>query len=257
MGLASVNQIYVALAFISLLSEATSNGVVELHEDSWYQVTEGEWMIKFYAPWCPACRSLTNSWSDFAEWTQDLGLNGVAEVDVTRNPGLSGRFLVTALPMIFHVKDGIFRQYRGARDKDSFISFIEEKKWTEVDVVPYWKDPRSSQMALVACFFKASMLLRSVHTTIVNEMGWPSWISYIIFAGTTIVMGALLGLILVCCIDCIYPNQKVNISSNSQDDKKDFEEYYDEDAPEDMSITAESRGEEHKAVRKRRAKKVD
>jgi len=71
-------------------------------------------------------------------------------------------------------------------------------------------------MALVACFFKASMLLRSVHTTIVNEMGWPSWISYIIFAGTTIVMGALLGLILVCCIDCIYPNQKVNISSNSQ-----------------------------------------
>ena len=46
MGLASVNQIYVALAFISLLSEATSNGVVELHEDSWYQVTEGEWMIK-------------------------------------------------------------------------------------------------------------------------------------------------------------------------------------------------------------------
>ena len=39
------------------------------------------------------------------------------------------------------------------------------------------------------------MLLRSAHTTIVNEMGWPSWISYIIFAGTTIVMGALLGLV--------------------------------------------------------------
>ena len=26
-------------------------------------------------------------------------------------------------------KDGVFRQYRGARDKDSFISFVEEKKW--------------------------------------------------------------------------------------------------------------------------------
>ena len=39
------------------------------------------------------------------------------------------------------------------------------------------------------------MLLRNAHTTIVNEMGWPSWISYIIFAGTTIVMGALLGLV--------------------------------------------------------------
>jgi len=106
MGVVSVNQILVALAFITLISEASSNGVVELHEDSWYQVTEGEWMIKFYAPWCPACRSLTNSWSDFAEWTQDLGLDGVAEVDVTRNPGLSGRFLVTALPTVVKLRIG-------------------------------------------------------------------------------------------------------------------------------------------------------
>ena len=28
----------------------------------------------------------------------------------------------------------MFRQYRGARDKDSFISFVEEKKW-QVDVI--------------------------------------------------------------------------------------------------------------------------
>ena len=41
------------------------------------------------------------------------------------------------------------------------------------------------------------MLLRSVHTTIVNDMGWPSWISYVIFAVSTIVMGALLGLVSV------------------------------------------------------------
>ena len=31
-------------------------------------------------------------------------------------------------------QDGVFRQYRGARDKDSFISFVEEKKW-QVDVI--------------------------------------------------------------------------------------------------------------------------
>jgi len=41
MGVVSVNQILVALAFITLISEASSNGVVELHEDSWYQVTKG------------------------------------------------------------------------------------------------------------------------------------------------------------------------------------------------------------------------
>lgn len=250
-------KIYFVLALVPWFSAAISNGVVDLHEDSWYQVTEGEWMIKFYAPWCPACRSLSNSWSDFAAWTQDLGLDGVAKVDVTENPGLSGRFLVTALPTIYHVKDGVFRVYRGARDKDSFISFIEDRKWTEVDIVPYWKDPSSPQMALVACFFKASMLLRSVHTTIVNEMGWPSWISYVIFAVSTIVMGALLGLILVCCIDCIYPPQKVSDSSDAQVSKNYVEES-DEDGTEEMRNTVKTK-EEHKdvLVRKRRAKKVD
>jgi len=253
----AMTKIYFVLALVPWFSVAISNGVVDLHEDSWYQVTEGEWMIKFYAPWCPACQSLSSSWSDFADWTQDLGLDGVAKVDVTENPGLSGRFLVTALPTIYHVKDGVFRVYRGARDKDSFISFIDDRKWTDVEIVPYWKDPSSPQMALVACFFKASMLLRSVHTTIVNEMGWPSWISYVIFAVSTIVMGALLGLILVCCIDCIYPPQKVSDSSEAQVSKNDVEES-DEDGTEEIRTNANTK-EEHKEVvaRKRRAKKVD
>ena len=35
----------------------------------------------------------------------------------------------------FSVKDGVFRQYRGARDKDSFIAYIEEKKWTGVEPI--------------------------------------------------------------------------------------------------------------------------
>ena len=35
-----------------------------------------------------------------------MGLDGVAEVDVTRNPGLSGRFLVTALPTVVKLRIG-------------------------------------------------------------------------------------------------------------------------------------------------------
>jgi thioredoxin-like negative regulator of GroEL len=54
-----------------------------------------------FAPWCPACRQLHPTWKEFSEWTDDLGLAGVAQVDVTENPGLSGRFVVTALPTIF------------------------------------------------------------------------------------------------------------------------------------------------------------
>lgn len=53
-----------------------------------------------YAPWCPACKGLQPTWREFATWSKDLGIN-VGQVDVTKSPGLSGRFMVTALPTIF------------------------------------------------------------------------------------------------------------------------------------------------------------
>jgi hypothetical protein len=37
---------------------------------------------------------------DFASWSDDLGIK-VGHVDVTTSPGLSGRFMVTALPTIY------------------------------------------------------------------------------------------------------------------------------------------------------------
>ena len=53
-----------------------------------------------FAPWCPACRGLQPAWEEFSTWSDDLEV-GVAQVDVTESPGLSGRFMVTALPTIF------------------------------------------------------------------------------------------------------------------------------------------------------------
>lgn len=66
----------------------------------------------------------------------------------------------TAFEICFSVLNGEFRQYRGARDKEAFISFIEDKKWTAVDAVPGWKSPASFQMSIVSYFFKMSQLLR-------------------------------------------------------------------------------------------------
>lgn len=224
---------------IFLVIALTVNSPVEsklttITEDNWRDILEGEWMVEFMAPWCPACRALQPIWEEFSGWTEDLEI-GVGQVDVTSSPGLSGRFMVTALPTIFHVKNGVFRQYRAARDKDSFISFVEDKKWNQVEEVSAWKDPSSMQMTMVSYFFKLSMVLRNVHTTLTEEYELPYWVSYVAFAVATILLGGVLGLILVCCIDLVFPPRREDSQHQQvREDKKDSDVEEEDDDIEEL-----------------------
>ncbi|CAD5225009.1 unnamed protein product [Bursaphelenchus okinawaensis] len=181
-----------------------SKYLIHLHEENWQDVLKGEWLLEFHAPWCPACKDLAKSWNAFADWSKDLNVN-VAEVDVTQNPGLSGRFLVTALPTIYHVKDGVFRQYAGPRDKEAFITFVEDKQWQHVEPLPNYKHPNSAQMGVVAVFFKLSMAVRDLHNHLIEDKGVPAWASYSLFAAVTLGLGCILGYFIVCIIDAVFP----------------------------------------------------
>lgn len=115
-------------------------------------------MCKLYfshAPWCPACRSLTKQWQTLASSSTQMGIQ-VAKIDVTENPSLSGRFFVTALPTIFHVINGEFRQYRGPRDSQTLEEFVVEKKWKNLETVPWYFYPDSFFMGAASYFFKLS-----------------------------------------------------------------------------------------------------
>lgn len=105
----------------------------------------------------------------------------------------------------FSVINGEFRQYRGTRDADSLISFVEDQKWKEIEAVSQWKDPDSIQMAIVSYFFKLSHYLKELNNVMLVEYGFPAWATYVLFAIATILLGALLGLILVSIIDLIFP----------------------------------------------------
>ncbi|XP_041765289.1 thioredoxin-related transmembrane protein 1-like isoform X1 [Anopheles merus] len=199
--------------------------VIELDESNWDRMLTDEWLVEFYAPWCPACKSLAPIWDDLSTWSDDLNIK-TAKVDVTSSPGLSGRFFVTALPTIFHVINGEFRQYKGPRDMDSFMSFIEEKKWESLEQVSAWRNPDSIQMSLVSLFFKLSHFLkvsrtrwRELNTMLLKEYGLPVWGSYTLFGIGTVLLGAIFGLILVCIIDCLFPpksGQRQSFSEHKQ-----------------------------------------
>lgn len=60
-------------------------------------------------------------------------------------------------------------------------------------------------MTVVSYFFKLSHYLKEVNNVMLVEYGFPAWVTYVLFAIATILLGALLGLILVSIIDLIFP----------------------------------------------------
>jgi len=249
----TIKQLFgLTLAFTLVSSGRSASKIIILNEDNWDEMLTGEWMVEFYAPWCPACQSVQSVWENFSGWSKDLEFK-VGQVDVTTAPGLTGRFLVGALPTIYHVLNGEFRQYKGSRDLETFITFIEDKKWSKIDPIPGWKSPSSLLMTLCSYFYKLSHYLRILHNKLMDEYGLPSWSSYLLFALGTILLGALLGLILVCFIDYIYPPhasarvpieemEKQQLLEDSEEDLADENDEIEEDG--EVDEDAENEGDE-------------
>lgn len=189
--------------------------LIELDEDNWHLMLQGEWMIEFFAPWCPACKNLAPTWERFARVAKDVQVQ-VAKIDVTTSPSLSGRFFVTALPTIYHVKDGEFRQYRGARDGDALLYFVKKQQWQSIEPLSAWKKPDTTHMSVLSYFFKLSHTLKDFNGRLQEEYGLPTWGSYALFAIATIFVGAALGLLLVCLVDFVYPPKKSQRQSFSE-----------------------------------------
>uniref|UniRef100_A0A8D0BDX3 Thioredoxin-related transmembrane protein 1 n=1 Tax=Salvator merianae TaxID=96440 RepID=A0A8D0BDX3_SALMN len=195
------------LVLVVPAARARRSQVRALSDGSWRELLQGEWMVEFYAPWCPACQNLQPEWESFAEWGEDLEVN-IAKVDVTEQPGLSGRFIITALPTIYHCKDGEFRRYQGPRTKTDFINFISDQEWKSIEPVSSWFGPSSFLMSSMSALFQLSMCIRRCHGYFTEDLGIPAWGSYGIFACATLFSGLLLGLVMVFLADCICPSKK-------------------------------------------------
>ncbi|XP_061173250.1 thioredoxin-related transmembrane protein 1-like isoform X1 [Saccostrea echinata] len=237
---------------------------IKVTEENWSDVLEGEWMLEFMAPWCPACRGFVETWDKFSDWSKDLEIN-VGVVDVTENPGLSGRFLISALPSLYHIKNGEFRQYKGGRKESELISFVDDQKWQEVDPIPWYFSPASIQMAALGQFFKAAMAVRDIYNSMTKDYGIPEWACYVIFAIATILAGLILGLMIVLCCDMMLPSKYVpsptekpqprpqGVTLQKEDEDADGEES--ETDIIDNSKPADKDGDTK--PRKRRVKKAD
>jgi len=212
-----------------ILTNSVYSEVIQIDDSNWKQITDGEWMVEFYAPWCPACQSLKPTWNEFGGWSKDLDIS-VGMVDITTSPVLTGRCLITALPTIFHIKDGVFRQFRGSRSTKDFLDFVEDKQWESIEPLTGLQDPASIQMGILGYFFKLSYVMKDYHKILTQDYKFSTWVSYAFFTLATILVGGMLGLLAVLCLDCFRFSRQSDVVStptapkSSNTEKKSAEE---------------------------------
>jgi|Transcript_9280 protein disulfide-isomerase-like protein len=83
--------------------------------------TTGDWLVKFYAPWCGHCKKLNPVYEQVAEALK--GEINVAKVDVTANREIGTRFEIKGFPTIKLLRKGKVYTFKGRRTVDDLVEF--------------------------------------------------------------------------------------------------------------------------------------
>ena len=116
-----------------LFSSASESGsVLPLTRADTSALYEGEWFVKFYAPWCGHCKKLAPEFTRAAfAWAADASNRRIAfaEVDGTSEIALSARFPIKGYPTMWLVRDGgaDIREYEGARSAEAIAHFLKTR----------------------------------------------------------------------------------------------------------------------------------
>uniref|UniRef100_A0A1B0DK03 Uncharacterized protein n=1 Tax=Phlebotomus papatasi TaxID=29031 RepID=A0A1B0DK03_PHLPP len=95
---------------------------------------EGQWFVKFYAPWCGHCKRLEPVWSHVAQTLYNTNVR-VGKVDCTRFTSVAQAFSINSFPTIIFLKDGVEFVYNGERSKEELIHFVMRMSGPPVQLV--------------------------------------------------------------------------------------------------------------------------
>jgi thiol-disulfide isomerase/thioredoxin len=251
-------KLFLLFLIVALANASTELGLtIEVTGSNWESLlSEGnhEWMIEFFAPWCPACKRFETTWSEFASKSAQLKIK-VGSADVNANPVLSGLFSVTSLPTIYHIKDGKYRVYPGNRDLSSLVDFVANREWQKVEPTSSWLSPNSLLIKGLSLLFKVTIYFKDIYTLLTETYNYPIWAVLALFVVITIALGLLLGVVFILIIDCICPPKRQNFEEMAEipDDTDVSEEKKDADDASKKSDAADKK--EKNPVAKKKAKK--
>ena len=118
------------LVLVAVLALTCSGEVVQLTSQNFEHLTQastgattGDWLIKFYAPWCGHCRKMEPTYERVADMLQ--GEVNVARVDVPANRELGTRFDIKGFPSIKFLSKGKVYDYAGRRTAEDLVEFAK------------------------------------------------------------------------------------------------------------------------------------
>ena len=87
----------------------------------------GQWLIKFYAPWCPHCQKLENPWNEFANRFANHSVQ-VGKVDCTINERACQHIdQLDGFPGLFYLEGGNATEYHLRRNIGNFSDYLENE----------------------------------------------------------------------------------------------------------------------------------
>lgn len=123
----------VVVSFIASSYAASEADVPSLTKDTFDKAISGDLtLVKFFAPWCGHCKSMKTDYEEAAAALKGKAV--LAEVDATIEKEIAGKYNIQGFPTLKLFAGGeMLSEYRGARDKDSFIKFIERAMLPSVE----------------------------------------------------------------------------------------------------------------------------
>jgi len=261
---AKINMILPTSLLISslllLTSSAKPANQIDITQENYQNLFNGEWLVKFHAPWCPACRALEKEWGQLADYLEPLNVN-VGSVDVTQQAEINGRFMVTSLPTIFHFKNGQVRRYSGPRKMNDLLSYVEDGDYEEEAALNWWRHPNSAPMSALAKLYSFSSQIKEFMDDL-DKKGYSQLTIFALVGIFTVLAGLFLGLLLVAITDLFWPppapeTVRSDRKAAAKPDKNSDDEEEEEKEEEDSKLKAEDEPAKNSSKVRKRTRKAE
>ena len=173
----------------------TGSDVVELNEKNFEHLTQattgattGDWLIKFYAPWCTHCKTLAPIFDRVAfELRGDVN---VAKVDCIVNRDLGLRFDIRGFPTVLLLSKGRMYHFKDERRAENLIEFARgTHKIHEGEPIP---------LPVGGAFTEIVVVLRHAYKEAIKDIKARNYMTYnVALCFMPFVFGVIIFLLLV------------------------------------------------------------